>query len=156
MQQFTVPQFIDVEDKIIGSITARQFVIMLAAFLLMAIFYRIFDISLFATLSVITFVVFGTFAFAKVNGRPFHFFVLNLIQTLKKSKFRVWNNQLRQFEINIEIPIEDFGRKYAPKAEKISSSRLTELSLVVDTGGGYGGEKGGNRSKTGLNDSFIS
>ena len=27
MQQFVVPQFIDVEDKIIGSITVRQFII---------------------------------------------------------------------------------------------------------------------------------
>ncbi|KKS92044.1 MAG: hypothetical protein UV69_C0039G0006, partial [Parcubacteria group bacterium GW2011_GWE2_43_12] len=29
MQQFVVPQFIDVEDKIIGPITVRQFIIIM-------------------------------------------------------------------------------------------------------------------------------
>ena len=45
MQQFTVPQFIDVEDKIIGPITTRQFVIMLAGFTLIGISYKLFDFS---------------------------------------------------------------------------------------------------------------
>ena len=35
MQQFTVPQFIDVEPKIIGPITTRQFLIFLAAGLML-------------------------------------------------------------------------------------------------------------------------
>ena len=77
MQQFTVPQFIDVESKIIGPITTRQFLIILAAALLIALFYRIFDFSLFVFTTVIVLIIAAMFAFVKINSRPFHFFVLN-------------------------------------------------------------------------------
>ena len=50
MNQFVVPQFIDVEDKIIGPITTRQFIIMLAAILM--------DFVAFKLLTFIFFLVF--------------------------------------------------------------------------------------------------
>lgn len=53
MQQFTVPQFIDVESKIIGPLTTRQFIILLVAAIISGIAYKIFDFSLFVTFSVI-------------------------------------------------------------------------------------------------------
>ncbi len=80
MQQFTVPQFIDVEDKIIGPVTTRQFIIMLSGALLIAVCYKLFDFSLFVTVSILIILIFGTFAFIKVNGRPFHLFILNLFR----------------------------------------------------------------------------
>jgi len=93
MQQFTVPQFIDVEDKIIGPITARQFVIFLAAAIVIAISYKIFDFTLFITFSIIVFLIAVLFGFVKINGRPFHFFVLNIVQTVRRPGIRVWNNR---------------------------------------------------------------
>ena len=47
MQQFVIPQFIDVEDKIIGPITVRQFIIMLAGGGLVFISYKLSDFTLF-------------------------------------------------------------------------------------------------------------
>ncbi len=47
MAQYVVPQFITVEDKILGPITVRQFLILLVDTGLMFIFYKIFDFSLF-------------------------------------------------------------------------------------------------------------
>ena len=47
MQQFVVPQFIEVEDKILGPITVRQFLIMLIAGILIFIVYRFADTALF-------------------------------------------------------------------------------------------------------------
>ena len=94
MQQFTVPQFIDVENKIIGPITARQFLIVLIAAIIVAISYKIFDFSLFLTVGIFVFLIAVLFAFVKVNGRPFHFFVLNIIQTLLRPSTSVWNNRL--------------------------------------------------------------
>ena len=57
MQQFTVPQFIDVENKIIGPITARQFLILLIAAIIVAISYKIFDFSLFLTVGIFVFLI---------------------------------------------------------------------------------------------------
>ena len=137
MQQFTVPQFIDVEDKIIGPITARQFVIMFFGFMLMIVCYKFFDFSLFLGSSIAIFAISGMFAFFKINGMPFHFFVLNFIQTSKKPKKRVWINEGE----NITEDTKKIIKEYAPIQKKhINASRLSELALIVDTSGAYRGE----------------
>lgn len=140
MQQFTVPQFIDVEDKIIGPVTARQFIILLVAAIIIAISYKIFDFALFVTFSIIIFIIAVTLGFVKINGRPFHFFLLNAVQTIRRPSIRVWNNRLAP-EINIEkIPILKFDSSRSTK-EYYEKSRLAELSLVVDTEGEYRGSE---------------
>lgn len=143
MQQFTVPQFIDVEDKIIGPITSRQFVIMLVVGLMIVLNYKIFDFTGFLIVSVPEFGISLTIAFIKVNGRPFHFFILNLIQTFKRKSLRIWSNANSELASGFEEIVE------ATKAEHIvvskplpyRSSRLDEISLIVDTQGAYKGEK---------------
>jgi hypothetical protein len=139
MQQFTVPQFIDVESKIIGPLTVRQFVIILSAAIICAIGYKLFDFSLFVTMTVIILIIAGTFSFVKVNGRPFHFFILNGVQTLRRPRLRIWNNRLLAAEQPEKITVTP---AVAPIAEKkaYKTSRLAELALVVDTKGRYKGE----------------
>ena len=127
MQQFTVPQFIDVEDKIIGSITARQFIIMLAAFILIAIFYKIFDFSLFVVASTLVIFICGALSFVKINGRPFHFFVLNLIQTLKRPNVRVWNHIIGKTAADYEIE----KIKKTEQAPTTSARRYKDRKSVV-------------------------
>lgn len=138
MQQFTVPQYIDVEDKIIGPITARQFIIFLIAAILMAISYKIFDFTLFLTFSIIVFIIAVVFGFVKVNGRPFHFFLLNLIQTWRRPNIRIWNNRLAELIDAEKIPTLKFDSTKSSK-EYYQKSKLAELSLVVDTEGEYRG-----------------
>ena len=146
MQQFTVPQFIDIEAKIIGPITTRQFIIMLACVAIDAIAYKIFDFSLFVTVSLISLVVIGLFGFTKINGRPFHFFILNFTQTSRRTKKRVWNNaaEIKPFSYSLNKDASKSGTKNLPEERRYTESRLTELSLIVDTGGAYRGEKNAN------------
>ncbi len=135
MKQFTVPQFIDVESKVIGPITARQFLIFVATSVLGGAAYLAFDFALFLTVATFLVILAGSFAFLKINGRPFHFFVLNLIQTFKKPGLRVWNHKkgkdLKADIINIKY------KEQIPTKEFFDKSRLAELSLVVDTKGQY-------------------
>lgn len=139
MQQFTVPQFIDVENKIIGPITVRQFIIFLAAAIIIGLSYRLFDFSLFSTIAIFVLVLAALFAFVKINGQPFHLFVLSAVQTLRRPKLRVWNKRLLADGWNEETAaVKPSQPTVAPKAFK--SSRLAELSLVVDTKGRYRGE----------------
>ncbi len=139
MQQFTVPQFIDVEDKIIGPITARQFVIMLSGFMLMALCYRLFKFTFFLVACVLIFGVSGVFAFLKINGMPFHFFILNFVQTSKRPFLRVWNSRLQK-----ELPVQD-EKEQVPeeipyfKPKPLTISHLAELALIVDTQGSFKG-----------------
>lgn len=138
MQQFTVPQFIDVENKIIGPLTVRQFMIILAAAVIIGISYKLFDFTLFLLVGILTLILAALFSFVKVNGRPFHLFILNLFQTLRRPRLRIWNNRLTVTEVG-EPTIE--YKPAAPAAPKVyKESRLAELALVVDTKGRYKGE----------------
>lgn len=144
MQMFTVPQFIDVEDKIIGALTVRQFIISLTGFIIIAIAYKLFPVFIFIIVTILSFLVFGALAFAKINGRPFHFFLLNAMQTSRKPKLRVWNHKNSLRDIAEE---DDTGQALQETANKnitvphkeLPKSRLNELSLVVDTRGVYKG-----------------
>lgn len=139
MQQFTVPQFIDVENKIIGPITSRQFLILLAAAVIIGLSYKFFDFSLFLTISIIVFIIAVLFSFVKVNGRPFHYFILNITQTIRRPGTRVWNNRTGVLEEIDAIPFVKPEAKPVAK-EVFKTSRLAELALIVDTKGRYKGE----------------
>ncbi len=138
-EQFVVPQFLDVESKIIGPITGRQFVIMLATLLVEVIIYRLFlSVVPMLALGIPVLVTGGIFAFAKVNEQPFHFIMLNMIQTFKKPMVRVWDKALTEKELKAHFkheappPLPPRFVKARPHA-----SRLSDLSLIVNTGGVY-------------------
>ena len=138
MDQFVVPQFIDVEDKIFGPITTRQFIILITGGLLIFISYKLADIALFifllAFLGGLTLVL----AFVKINGQPFHYFLLNLLQTVKRPSRRIWvkkfsSAELKEFsesgKVIIVEPVQEIPR--------MSYNRIRDLSLIVNTGGYY-------------------
>ena len=140
-EQFTVPQFLDVEDKIIGPITLRQFVILLSAFMLDAILYKLLPFVYFLLAAIPIISLAGVIAFVKINGMPFHFFMLNLAQTFKRPRLRVWDKKqddavLREYIKKKEAPPAPPPARKAP----VSQSRLEELSLTVNTSGVYNPE----------------
>jgi hypothetical protein len=140
MQQFTVPQFIDVEDKIIGPITTRQFLILMGGFVLIAMCYAIFDFSAFVFFSLIIFALSGIFAFFRVNGVAFHYFILNFIQTVRRAPLRIWNKTYGKENFDRETTVIA-AAKPVIKHKQLNISRLNELTLMVDTQGAYkGGE----------------
>lgn len=135
--QFIVPQFIEVESKIIGPISVRQFIILLITIGMIFLSFRLFS-TLFAGL--FTFFVGtigGVIAFGKVNGQPMHYFILNIVQTLKRPPLKVWKRL--PYALIEQAPIELHHAAASPK-RLASRSRLAEMSLLVDTGGAYSGE----------------
>ncbi|MFH1171383.1 MAG: PrgI family protein [bacterium] len=134
--QFVVPQFIDVEDKILGPISVRQFIILIVGTGLIFAAYRFADFALFLVEAIFLATATMAFAFLRVNGRPFHFFLLNFIQTLKRPRLRIWKQEL--LKSALQIPKVTRPAKQAMVSKPpISNSRLAELTLVVDTGGAY-------------------
>jgi len=137
-QQFVVPQFIDVEDKIIGPITTRQFLIIMATTLILFVMYKILRFLYFVVTGLPIAGAAATFCFARVNGAPFHLFFLNILQTARRPKTRVWYKDMTDVELRASmaaVPITP-SKTEAPK-EAIVSSRLQELTLVANTGGVY-------------------
>ncbi len=142
MQQFTVPQFIDSEDKIFGPITTRQFLIMMGSVLVGAIFYKIFYFTTFLLVTLVEFLISSIFAFVKINGMPFHYILLNFLQTSKNPSRRVWNNSFgKDVLTNFDFGEMKKQGQVVVDNRLHTSSRLGELSLIVDTQGVYHGEK---------------
>ncbi|MDO8668715.1 MAG: PrgI family protein [Candidatus Buchananbacteria bacterium] len=142
MEQITVPQFLDVEDRIIGPITVRQFIEMVIGGIIIFIFYKIFDFSLFVVSGLLVLVITVTFAFIKINGQHFHNFLLNFITTIKNPKLKIWRKTISEADIKMSLkkPKEEKGPEVAVRKKIINASNLSELALIVDTGGVYQGE----------------
>lgn len=142
MQQFTVPQFIDVEDKILGPITIRQFLIILAGGIIDFIGWRYGDLAMFALILSISGGLTLLFAFVKINGQPFHYFVLNIIQTTRRPSLRVWRKDYNNEQLNAMrkqgVNVEEIVRV---EKKKVRRQHIHDLSLVVNTGGYYKAEK---------------
>ncbi len=140
--KFAVPQFIDAEDKVLGPLTVRQFLIMLLSFGTMFLAYKTLDFVTFIIYSVFAFTLAGIFAFFKVNGQPFHYFVLNLLQTFRRPGLRIWDKTLDASELReiMRKPPPPPPRKKVIK-EALGANKLNELSLIVNTGGVYNPEE---------------
>lgn len=140
--QFVVPQFLDVEAKIIGPITARQFLIMLGTLLLEFIIYRLFLNVFFVVAIGVPVLATGiAFAFAKVNGQPFHYMALSVIQTMRRPGRRVWDKTLSDADLRVYLKKDEVAAAPEKITKKpLEQSRLSELSMIVNTGGVYEGD----------------
>jgi len=146
MDQFTVPQFIENEDKILGPVSVRQFGIMLVGAGLIFLVYQVTDFILFIILAVIIGAASAVLGFYQVNGQPFHLFLLHLGQTVRDPSLRVWHHSVTKEDLELEKErwkerMESQMPVVAPATHRgASAQKLAELSLVVDTGGAYKGE----------------
>lgn len=142
MPQFVVPQFIDVEDKILGPITTRQFGIIMIDALLCFIVYKLLSLAYAAIVDLVLISAGLVLAFVRVNGQPFHYFLLNVVQTWRRPGVRAWNKELSDAEIialsKVEAPPPPPPKIYK---EAPTTSRLSELALQVNTGGVYNPEE---------------
>ncbi len=129
--QFQVPQFIEVEDKIFGPLTFKQFVYVLGGLGAAYIVYRILPIYL-ALPFVVVFVGFGAaLAFFKYNGRPFIVAVESAFYYYIRTRLYLWNNNRAKKPMRVENTAKAAEQDglYIPK---LSDSKLHELSWSLD------------------------
>ena len=69
--QFQVPQFIEVEDRIFGPLTFRQFIFIAGGAGMCYVFWRILPLLISAPLILAVAALALSLAFMEYNGRPF-------------------------------------------------------------------------------------
>ncbi|MFH1078631.1 MAG: PrgI family protein [Patescibacteria group bacterium] len=142
-EKFIVPQFIDKEDQILGPITVRQFLICLAVVPIIFIEYKILIFGYFIVAALLTAAFAGLFAFVRVNGQPFHIFFVNFLQTSTRPNLRLWDKRPLEAELRAWIkPQAAAPMTTTVRKERPASTRLRDLSLIVNTGGVYKPEDG--------------
>ena len=91
--QFNIPQFIEIKDKIIGPLTMRQFLYILAGLGALAAVWFFAELWLFLIIAIPILVFCLMHAFYKFNGRPFIYFVGSVINYLIKPKLYLWKRK---------------------------------------------------------------
>ena len=143
MRQIVVPQFIDIEPKIIGPIGPRQLIILIVTAGLIFLCYKLSSLIVFVVETLFICGLGGCFAFLKVNGRPFHYLILNLIQAYKLPHLRIWKKELIPVRMKKEKKVKEIemGAKEISRRKLLGSRHLSEIALIVDTGGAYNPEE---------------
>lgn len=129
--QFQVPQFIEVEDKIFGPLTFKQFIYVGGGLGAAYILWRVLPIYLAGPLIAVVGGLAAGLAFFQLNGRPFIIGLENGFFFLVRSKLYLWNNARKK---NTAAPspmalVQGRAEVYVPK---LSESRLHELSWSLD------------------------
>lgn len=88
--QFNVPQFTEIEDKIIGPLTLKQFFYLAGGATLVAIMWYFLKFWLFIILALPVAALSVSLAFVKINGRPFVLFLASMFGYFIKPKVYVW------------------------------------------------------------------
>lgn len=129
--QFQVPQFIEVEDKIFGPLTFRQFVYVAGGAGMSYILWRVLPIYLAAPLIALCLGTGSALAFFKYNGQPFILAVEHAFFYFTKSKLYLWSNETKTAKVEKAQEVSPLlpSQVYVPK---LSESKLHELSWSLD------------------------
>lgn len=88
--RFQVPQFIDVEDKIFGPFTFKQFLYLAGAVGMIFVVLRIFPKFLALPIGLVIAILGLSLAFYKVNNQPFIRVLESMFQYGTRSKLYLW------------------------------------------------------------------
>ncbi len=133
--QFQVPQFIDIEDKIVGPLTLKQFLYIAGNAALAYVFYTFIPVAAIGVLFAIAFLSFGMLlAFYKYNNRPLIKMVSAVFFYYIKPRLYIWKPQKQKEEKKRVVDMSRYKATKSTAAELSapSSSRLNELSWKVD------------------------
>lgn len=126
MQQFQVPQFIEVEDKIFGPLTTKQFFYLVGGGGLCFLYWFFFQAWLAVILIIPTAGISVALAFLKINGRPFIYVVASFISYTSSPKRFLWQKVQKPF-----TPTADQAQTQMT-LPKLTENKLNDLAWSLD------------------------
>ena len=128
--QYQTPQFIDIEDKIFGPLTLKQFIYLggggglsFTAWSILPNFIALFVIAAVVSLSV-------ALAFYKVNNKPFIYLLQASIEYVMHARLYLWKKEQKPTTRSSSEMDEKIDIGFEPPA--ISESRLKNISWNLD------------------------
>lgn len=126
--RYQIPQFIEIEDKIIGPLTIKQFVYLAGGAGMSFIVYNFLNIFLALPIIAGIIALSLALAFYKVNNRNFIELLESMFNFYTKEKLYTWKKEPKK--IDPKKPAEASpSQVFVPK---LSESRLKELSWSLD------------------------
>ncbi len=134
MRQFQVPQFINIEDRIIGPLTLRQFLYLLGGAAVVVLGWAFLHIFLFILVVVPIAGLFAALAFVKISGRPLPTIVIAAINYYLKPRLYLWK-KAPPSPSKIEAgrsPKQPPSEPTPLSIPKLTESKLSDLAWSLD------------------------
>lgn len=135
--QFQIPQFIEIESKIVGPLTLHQFLYLAGAGFISFVFFFILETWLWFLITAFLAVLALAFAFIKYNNQPLPKLVFLAIIFLWKPRFYLWQRIKEEKLISVpEIPIEEKRKNLKeffsemPSVKKLWQDLITTKSPI--------------------------
>ena len=126
--RYQVPQFIEVEDKVIGPFTVKQFIYVIGGIGMCVVLYTYLPIYISILLIAAILPLSFALAFYKINNKPFIDFLESAFMYYTKQNLYIWKKEDKKIIQQTEVA-SDARQVYVPK---LSESKLKELSWTLD------------------------
>ncbi|MBI3952598.1 MAG: PrgI family protein [Candidatus Doudnabacteria bacterium] len=131
--QYALPQFTDIEDKLIGPLTLKQFLSLLATGGLVLFFWSIFKISIFFFFFALPVALCGIFiTFGRFNGRSVFTYVLPFLAFMARPRLRIFKRETPTLAIQKSVRTKEEIKKSPENSAEEPGSRLKKLAYLLD------------------------
>jgi hypothetical protein len=131
--QFQVPQFIEVEDKVFGPLTIKQFLYIAGGAGLCYLIYRFLGFFLGAIPMIVVAGLAASLAFYKYNNRPFLDFLESSFTFYTKSRLYVWKKDFSSKAPVVSKPdLRTANSTPKVRVPTLSAGKLKELAASLD------------------------
>lgn len=132
--EYQVPQYLEVEDKVIGPLTLKQFVYLAGGGGLLLLLFRILKFPVFIIFAIPICGLVYALAFYKVAGRSFIKVIGTLFGFIGKPSLYIWKKKLPKPKVlaEKEKKVSEFIKKKPPPLKEIPKSKLEETQWRID------------------------
>jgi len=127
-----VPKFIQMEPKIVGPLTFRQFLFFAVSTIVAVVIYFMVTFNVFIVSSIILIIGAAAFSYLKIEGKDLQSFVINIFKFLIGSKTFIWKKggvRIKKTKAKID-PIEETKK---PPIKTSRKSLIKDLQTFVET-----------------------
>lgn len=133
--QFKVPQFLDIEDKIFGPFTFREFVYLVGGAGLCFVFYKLWGLIVGAIPILIIAGFSLALTFYKPNNKPFINILESGFKYFTQNKLYIWKKRIEKKKSNKEeqtISSDANKIRMMKEGGQLSGSKLRDLAWSLD------------------------
>lgn len=134
MSQFKVPQNIDLEDRIFGPLTLKQFIYLMSGGMIIYASFEIFEPFLFWIIALPTALLTLSLTFVKIQDQPFAKFLTSAAFFMVKPKKRKWHKDPASEKFTEEtLPERELPKEKPHTIKTVEKSQLESLANLLDT-----------------------
>lgn len=128
--RFQVPQFIEIEDKIFGPFTLKQFIYLAGGLALSFIIFQYLYTPLAVILIIAVLGFSAAMAFYQINNKPLIYILQSAVGYFFSSKLYLWQKKDKvKTAPKVAVPTGAENKLYVPK---LSQSKLHDLTWSLD------------------------